>query len=67
MPEFSWNNEIWRVYMISRGEWAITPGDGIIAGWVLILLVDVEIGPPVRPADDRGSRAVNDLVRRHAD
>jgi hypothetical protein len=32
MPAFSWNNEIWRVYMISGGEWSITPGDGLLRG-----------------------------------
>jgi hypothetical protein len=41
MPGFSWNNEIWRVYMISGGEWGITPGDVMIGGAVVILLVDM--------------------------
>src|SRR5258708_34627819 len=41
MPGFSWNNEIWHVYMISGGEWGITPSDAIVAGSVLILLIDM--------------------------
>jgi hypothetical protein len=41
MPAFAWNNEIWRIYMISGGEWGITPGDLIVAGSVLILLIDM--------------------------
>jgi hypothetical protein len=53
MPGFSWNNEIWHVYMISGGEWAITPGDVIIAGSVLILLVDM-----LRSARHSGRRTI---------
>jgi len=41
IPGFSWNNEIWHVYMISGGEWAITPSDAIVGASVLILLIDM--------------------------
>src|SRR5258708_26969793 len=45
MPGFSWNNEIWHVYMISGGEWGITPSDAIVAGSVVILLIDMLKSP----------------------
>src|SRR5262249_17861370 len=57
MPGFSWNNEIWRVYMISGGEWGITPGDVIIAGSVLILLIDM-----LKSARRAGRRTITDHV-----
>jgi hypothetical protein len=57
MPDFSWNNEIWHVYMISGGEWAITPGDAIVAGSVLILLIDM-----LRSARHSGRRTILDHV-----
>ena len=57
LPDFSWNNEIWHVYMISGGEWAITPGDVIVAGSVLILLINI-----VRSARHSGRRTILDHV-----
>jgi hypothetical protein len=54
MPAFSWNNEIWHVYMISGGEWGITPGDAIVAGSVLILLFDM-----LRSARRAGRRTIS--------
>ncbi len=57
MPGFSWNNEMWRVYMISGGEWGITPGDVIVAASVLILLIDM-----VRSARRAGRRTSADHV-----
>jgi hypothetical protein len=41
MPDFSWNREIWRVHMISGGDWSITPAVAIVAGSVVILLVEM--------------------------
>ena len=57
MPGFSWNNEVWRVYMISGGEWAITPGDAIVAGSIVILLIDM-----LRSARHSGRRTILDHV-----
>jgi hypothetical protein len=57
MPEFSWNNEIWHVYMISGGEWAITPRDVIVSSSVLILLIDM-----LRSARHSGRRTILDHV-----
>jgi hypothetical protein len=57
MPGFSWSNEIWHVYMISGGEWGITPGDAIVAGSVVILLIDL-----LRSARHSGRRTILDHV-----
>jgi hypothetical protein len=57
MPGFSWNNEIWHVYMISGGEWTIAPGDAIVAGSVVILLIDM-----LRSARHSGRRTILDHV-----
>jgi hypothetical protein len=57
MPEFLWNNEIWRVHMISGGEWAITPGDAIVAASVLILMIAL-----LRSARHSGRRTILDHV-----
>ncbi len=57
LPGFSWNNEIWRVYMISGGEWGITPGDIIVAGSVVILLIDM-----LKSARRAGRRTIMDHV-----
>jgi hypothetical protein len=40
-PGFAWNQEIWRVHMISGAEWSITPAVAIVAGSVVILLVEM--------------------------
>jgi hypothetical protein len=37
----SWNKELWHVHMISGGDWALTLGDAIVAGSVVILLVEM--------------------------
>jgi hypothetical protein len=57
MPGFSWNSEIWHVYMISGGEWGITPSDAIVAASVLILLIDM-----LKWARRAGQRTIVDLV-----
>src|SRR5215831_7175315 len=41
MPGFSWNNEIWHLYMISGGDLGITPSDAIVAASVVILLIEM--------------------------
>ena len=41
LPGFAWNNEIWHFRMMSGGEWGITPGDIMIAGSVVILLIEM--------------------------
>ena len=56
-PGFSWNHEIWRVYMISGGEWGITPSDAIVAGSVVILLIDM-----LKSARRTGRRTILDNV-----
>ena len=57
MPGFSWNNEIWHVYMISGGDWGITPGDAIVAGSIVILLIDM-----LKSARRSGRRTILDHV-----
>ena len=41
MPGFSWNDEIWHFRMMSGGEWGLSPGDVMIAGSVVILLIEM--------------------------
>jgi hypothetical protein len=41
MPGFSWNGEFWHFRMTSGGEWGITAGDLMIAGSIVILLIEV--------------------------
>jgi len=41
MPGFSWDHEIWHVNMISGGDWGFRRGDAIVAGSVVILLVEL--------------------------
>jgi hypothetical protein len=41
VPGSSWNREIWHVNMISGGDWVLTLGDAIVAGSVVILLVEM--------------------------
>jgi hypothetical protein len=40
-PRFAWNHEIVHVHMMSGGDWVLTPGDAIIAGSVVILLIEM--------------------------
>jgi hypothetical protein len=40
-PEFAWDREIWRVHMISGGDWSVTPSIAIVAASILILLVEM--------------------------
>src|SRR5262249_47508913 len=41
VPNFSWNHEIWHVHMMSGGDWVLTLGDAIVAGSVVILLIEM--------------------------
>jgi hypothetical protein len=41
VPGFSWNREIWHVHMMSGGDWVLTIGDTIVAGSVVILLMEM--------------------------
>jgi hypothetical protein len=41
MPGFSWSTEVWRFRMLSGGEWGLTSGDMMIAGSVLVLLIEM--------------------------
>jgi hypothetical protein len=41
MPSFAWNNELWHFRMMSEGEWGITAGDLMIAGSIVILLIEM--------------------------
>jgi hypothetical protein len=40
-PEFAWNHELWRVHMVSGADWTVTPAVAIIAGSVIILLIEM--------------------------
>lgn len=40
-PGFSWNSELWHFRMVSGGEWGITAGDAMIAGAIVILLLEM--------------------------
>jgi hypothetical protein len=41
LPTFSWTNELWHFLMMSGGEWGITAGDLMIAGSIVILLIEM--------------------------
>jgi hypothetical protein len=41
MPTFAWTGELWHFRMMSGGEWGITPGDIMIAGSIVILLIEM--------------------------
>src|SRR3977135_600205 len=41
MPGFAWNGELAHFRMMSGGEWGITPGDIMIAGSIVILLIEM--------------------------
>ena len=38
---FSWTDEVAHFRMKSEGEWALTAGDALVAGTILILLVEI--------------------------
>lgn len=56
-PGFVWNHDIWRVHMMSGGDWAFTPAVAIIAGSVAILLVEI-----LRAARRASRRTITDHV-----
>ena len=56
-PGFAWHHEIWRVHMISGGDWSITPAVAIVAGSVVILLVEM-----LRAARRASRRTIMDHV-----
>jgi hypothetical protein len=37
----SWNKEIWQIHMMSGGDWMLTLGDAVVAGSVVILLIEM--------------------------
>jgi hypothetical protein len=41
VPGFVWNREIWHVDMMSGGAWKLTMGDAVVAGAVVILLIEL--------------------------
>jgi hypothetical protein len=41
MPGFAWNGELVHFRMMSGGEWGITPSDILIAGSIVILLIEM--------------------------
>jgi hypothetical protein len=41
MPGFSWSNEVWHFRMMSGEEWRLTSGDAMIAGSVVVLLIEM--------------------------
>jgi hypothetical protein len=41
MPTFAWTGELWHFRMMSGGEWGITPDDIMIAGSIVILLIEM--------------------------
>ncbi|MBO0753311.1 MAG: hypothetical protein J2P53_14430 [Bradyrhizobiaceae bacterium] len=40
-PGISWNKEISHIHMISGGDWVLTLGDALVAGSVVILLIEM--------------------------
>jgi hypothetical protein len=56
-PGFAWDHEIWHVHMISGGDWSITPAVAVVAGSVVILLVEM-----LRAARRAGRRKILDHV-----
>jgi hypothetical protein len=56
-PAFAWDHEIWHVHMMSGGEWNVTPAVAIVAGSVIILLVEI-----LRAARRTGRRTILDYV-----
>jgi hypothetical protein len=56
-PGFAWDHEIWHVHMISGGDWSITPAVAIVAGSVVILLVEM-----LRAARRASRRTIMDHV-----
>jgi hypothetical protein len=40
-PGISWDKELWHVHMISGGDWVLTLGDAMVAGSVVILLIEM--------------------------
>jgi hypothetical protein len=56
-PAFAWDHEIWNVHMMSGGDWSITPAVAVVAGSVLLLLVEM-----LRAARRAGRRTIMDQV-----
>jgi hypothetical protein len=56
-PGISWNKEVWHIHMISGGDWTLTLGDAIVAGSVVILLIEM-----MRAALRASRRTVMSLV-----
>jgi hypothetical protein len=56
-PGFAWNHEMWRVRMISGGDWSVTPAVAILAGSIVILLVEM-----LRAARRASRRTITDHV-----
>jgi hypothetical protein len=56
-PGVAWDHEIWRVHMMSGGDWSITPAVAVVGGAVLILLVEM-----LRAARRAGRRTIVDQV-----
>jgi hypothetical protein len=57
VPGFSWNHEIWHVHMMSGGDWGVTLGDAVIAGSIVILLIEM-----LRAARRASRRTIMDHV-----
>lgn len=56
-PQFAWDHELWRVHMMSGGDWSITPAVAIVAGSVVVLLVEM-----LRAARRASRRTIMDHV-----
>jgi hypothetical protein len=56
-PDFSWGREIWHVHMRSGGDWVLTLGDLIVAGSIVILLIEM-----LRAAHRASRRTIMDHV-----
>jgi hypothetical protein len=57
VPDFSWQREIWHVHMRSGGDWVLTLADAIVAGSVVILLIEM-----LRAARRASRRTIMDHV-----
>jgi hypothetical protein len=53
-----WNREIWHFRMASEGDWGLTLGDAIVAGAIIILLIEM-----LRAARRASRRSILDHVR----
>jgi len=67
LPGFAWSMEVLRFPLASGGEFTVSASDLMIAGSILILLVENAQSGAAEPAQHHRPPAVDGAVRRHAD